>query len=315
VSQAVVQSTVEFTSDLCSDIVSSIKESTSRTLLAHNVPVEEIRQLEAKFDELSNPFRGLETEGKRRRKIAKSICYVAPESKSLGPSTRSVTVASGSSQTKFVEDTFQFVPLRKQMKVLLENTCLMAKILECKESENRLLRSVLDGTYIKNLPPSDVPVVWILLFYDDLETANALGPHAVIHKLACFYFSIVNVSPKYSSALRNVFLAAVAKTVDVKHYGIDRVTETLLDQFKDLENNLLEVTTDNYTGPVRIRLCQVTGDNLGLHSLFGFVECFVANFPCRRCCLSLDEVRHAVVVRPDKGRTVEGHTRDVIMTY
>lgn len=36
-------------------------------------------------------------------------------------------------------------------------------------------------------------------------------------------------------------------------------------------------------------IVQVTGDNLGVHSLFGFVESFSARYCCRFCLLEKDD--------------------------
>ena len=36
---------------------------------------------------------------------------------------------------------------------------------------------------------------------------------------------------------------------------------------------------------VKVALGQVSGDNLGMHGLFGFTESFVANHPCRFCLI------------------------------
>jgi hypothetical protein len=51
----------------------------------------------------------------------------------------------------------------------------------------------------------------------------------------------------------------------------------------ELSKNPIQIETDVYSGPVQICLGQVTGDNLGLHQIFGLSESFVCNYPCRFC--------------------------------
>lgn len=48
-----------------------------------------------------------------------------------------------------------------------------------------------------------------------------------------------------------------------------------------LESDGIEIPL--YNGYVRGTVVQVTGDNLGLHSLFGLVESFSARYCCRFC--------------------------------
>lgn len=57
----------------------------------------------------------------------------------------------------------------------------------------------------------------------------------------------------------------------------------LFETFEVLEKEGIEIPL--YSAHVRGSVVQVTGDNLGLHSLFGLVESFSARY-CRRFCLT-----------------------------
>ncbi|KYN00534.1 hypothetical protein ALC62_08692, partial [Cyphomyrmex costatus] len=102
--------------------------------------------------------------------------------------------------------------------------------------------------------PTDSIVLPIVLFYDAFETQNPLGGHASNHKMGATYFSLLCIPPQFSSKLDNIFL-------------------TLLFN----EKNRIEFGNKS--------------DNLGIHEICGFVESFVANFPCRVCKMSRNLLR------------------------
>lgn len=106
-------------------------------------------------------------------------------------------------------------------------------------------------------------------FFDEFETSNPLGSKRGIHKLGAIYFTLRNFPPKFNSSLANIHFDAILEPIvsDLK------VLET--DGFKDpLSRNLVHGS-----------VVQVTGDNLGIHGLFGSVESFSARNCCRFCLI------------------------------
>lgn len=123
----------------------------------------------------------------------------------------------------------------------------------------------------------------IQLFYDDFETANPLGSKKGIHKLGAIYFTLRNFPPKFNSSLVNIHLCALFHTQDIKSYGFENILEPIINDLKVLETDGIHVPT--FKGSVHGTVVQVTGDNLGLHGIFGFVESFSARYCCRFCIL------------------------------
>lgn len=81
----------------------------------------------------------------------------------------------------------------------------------------------------------------------------------------------------------------------------------LVDDLKILETQGIEVPFSDL--PLLGSVIQITGDNLGLHGLFGFVESFSARYFCRFCLTSKDESQ-SVFTEDDPGmifRTREIH--------
>lgn len=50
--------------------------------------------------------------------------------------------------------------------------------------------------------------------------------------------------------------------------------------------------TDSFDGIVKFCVGAITGDNLGLNSILGFVESFSANHPCRICRADRNQIRN-----------------------
>ncbi len=148
-------------------------------------------------------------------------------------------------------------------------------------NKNGIYSDIEDGLYIKSHPlfSTEKNALQIQLFYDDFETTNPLGSKKGIHKLCGIYFTLRNFTPQFNSSLTNIHLCALFHAQDIKTYGFDAILEPIVNDIKVLENKGIQ----GPDGFVRGSIVQVTGDNLGLHSLFGFVESFRARYNCRFC--------------------------------
>lgn len=81
----------------------------------------------------------------------------------------------------------------------------------------------------------------------------------------------------------NIHLCALFHAQDIKRYGLNVILEPLVNDLKVLEIEGLKIPTTEHA--IRGTVVQVTGDNLGLHVLFGFVESFGARYCCHFCLL------------------------------
>ena len=118
----------------------------------------------------------------------------------------------------------------------------------------------------------------IQLFYEDFETENPLGSKKGIHKLGAIYFKF---SPNLS-ALINMNLCALFHAQDIKRYGFILTLKPLVNDIKVLETEVLNISMSESV--IHGTIVQVTGDNLGSHGLFGFVESF-SRYCCHFCLL------------------------------
>nr|XP_055057381.1 uncharacterized protein LOC129441715 [Misgurnus anguillicaudatus] len=112
---------------------------------------------------------------------------------------------------------------------------------------------------------------------NDFETANLLGSKKGIQKLGGIYFTLRNFPPQFNSSLANVHLCALLHSQDIKTYGFGAILEPNVNDIKILETKGIK----GLGGSVRGSIVQVTGDNLGLHCLFVYLESFRARYCCR----------------------------------
>jgi hypothetical protein len=79
---------------------------------------------------------------------------------------------------------------------------------------------------------------------------------------------------------------------DVKRYGYNQILKPLFLQLQQLESDAgLAVNVAGQVKTVHGILGLFSADNLGAHSLLGFLESFSANFPCRFCLAHKDDFR------------------------
>nr|XP_021323512.1 uncharacterized protein LOC108180038 [Danio rerio] len=69
----------------------------------------------------------------------------------------------------------------------------------------------------------------------------------------------------------------------ISKHGFDKILEPLVKDISSLETNGIQIPL--FYHAVYGTIVQVTGDNLGIHSLFGFVESFSARYCCHFCLL------------------------------
>lgn len=81
--------------------------------------------------------------------------------------------------------------------------------------------------------------------------------------------------------MESIYLAILCKAGDTKQFGFQRVLEPLLTDLKSLEKDGLFVPGSGKV--IRGTVVSVVADNLGAHSLAGFVKNFTGYYVCRFC--------------------------------
>lgn len=243
-------------------------------------------KIELSFQKLENPFTRLDSEAKRNKLFSEKWGSAEPIEKVLGTrfdSRRNKT--TNTYDQVIVTDKFTYVPILENLKMIFNNPELVDMLKLRHKPKEGVYTDLRDGTYFKNSPLFSVEkdALQIQLFYDDFETANPLGSKKVVHKLGAIYFTLRNFPPVLNSSLVNIHLCALFHAQDIKRYGFNSILEPLVHDLKILETQGLQIPT--FEDVIYGTLVQVTGDNLGLHCLFGFVESFGAHYCCCFCLL------------------------------
>lgn len=123
----------------------------------------------------------------------------------------------------------------------------------------------------------------LFLYYDDFEVNNPLGSHAGVQKLGAVYVSLACLPPELSSTLDNIILTSLFKTDTKKSFGNLAVFKNLIDELNYLETVGIGITVNNKEHTIFFMVGLIIGDNLGMHSILGLTESFVATYPCRFC--------------------------------
>ena len=307
-------------SELVESIVSHLQEFVSNTIkyavgISSDTTQSIVSEIDEHFAEFKNPFSGLETNYLEDRFFEKSGCLIVPEEKVLGHRMdQRNNVSSTCVQQVVVSDTTCYIPISRVLKKFLEQPGVWNSIQSHKLSVNSdtVLRDFHDGEYYKNHGIlSDDNCISLGLYNDDMETANPLGSHATIHKLGFLYYIVKNLPPKYNSTLVNCHLLQVYYSADVKKYGFCHILEPFVQEMRKLEVDGLDICVEGKPIHIKVTLGQVSGDNLGMHSLFGFVESFSANYPCRFCTMHKAEMQSNYLEDIALLRSKDVHNRHV----
>ena len=266
------------------EVVNGIQDQIKETVLSCLSDEKTVEKVEQTLGHLDNPFTQLNSVEKRRKYFSKKWGVVAPVKKVIGSRfDNRWNKNTGTFDQVLVSDTLAYIPLLLTLQSVLKQSSVIDMFTSVQSSRSNLYSDLRDGTYFKKHPlfSKDIPSLQIQFFYDDFEPCNPLGSKKGSHKLGAIYFTLRNFPPKYNSCLANIHLCMLFHTQDIKKYGFATILEPLVNDLKILETGGIDFP--GLGGRINGSIFQVTGDNLGLHGLFGYVESFSAKYCCRFC--------------------------------
>jgi len=199
---------------------------------------------------------------------------------------------------KFIDEcncteTFQYVPILDSLRILLKNEDVRTQIMNPPAQVDGHLASFRDGNLYKNHPVfSHVEYgLEIILYSDEFEIVNPLGPHKKKHKLMAFYFTLGNLHQRCRSQMCAMFLVLLCKSSSVQKHGFSAIAAVINREFSVLEND--GIVVDGYPRAIHGALAFIAGDNLNSHIIGGFNASFSPNvsYVCRYCLTSNTEMR------------------------
>lgn len=297
VSNNVVLSVVESMGDYVNELHKKLKEQVMSAVPSDS-PCR--NAAEEVFSNIFNPFSELNTNSKWTKYLTEKWGVVEPVEINLGVRYDSKrNKISGIYEQVPVNDTSIYVPLFKTLEFIFKNAEVCGKLNKASTLDD-FYKDFCDGKYYKQHPLffKCKGALEIQVYYDDFETSNPLGSKQGIHKLGCLYFTLRNLSPSLNSSLMNIHLISLFHSQDAKKYGIDKILAPFIDDVKVLEQSGMDVSFTEQ--PLYGTIAQITGDNLGLNSVLGYVESFSANCYCRMCLT--DKVSAQTVFSEDDPR-------------
>ncbi|XP_036973983.1 uncharacterized protein LOC119030471 [Acanthopagrus latus] len=181
--------------------------------------------------------------------------------------------------------TFQYVPILPLLSQLVDKRHIQNTILKNKRPSDvsSEYRSFHDGSLLREnsfLCEGELKLP-LILYINDFEVCNPLGTSRKKHKVTAVYWVFADIPATLRSTLTSIYLSMLCKANDVKQYGYAKVLDPLLKDLKSFEDNGIFVPSLGKV--VKGTVLAVVADNLGAHSIAGFVESFSASHFCRFC--------------------------------
>ncbi|KAK2857880.1 hypothetical protein Q7C36_005799 [Tachysurus vachellii] len=200
--------------------------------------------------------------------------------------------------------TFQYVPILQSLSQVLKNIEEKDLVTQKNTGCASRYQSFHDGSHFHaNEFFADVERLSLILYIDDFEVCNPLGTSRKIHKVTAVYWVLGNFPAHARSTLASINLAILCKADDTKRFGFQKVLEPLLTDLQSLEKDGIFIPS---LGKVmKGTVVSVVADNLGAHSVGGFIENFTGSHVCRFCLadrsqFQTTEVRSGLFQRRDK---------------
>jgi hypothetical protein len=206
----------------------------------------------------------------------------------------------------------QYVPIHDSILQLLQKPGFFEMLDKQTSYSGKRFSSFRDGKFFRdgNFPSQ---IIFINVYFDEAEVANPLGSKSGKHKLANFYFSIQDMPRHYNSSIHNIILLCSLKSNDLKILSANTVLNVIVSELLDLWKNGINFINAGQQMNVKVALSQLSGDNLGIHTILGFSEGFNANFPCRRCKMKKSECQVAIQEDHSRIRTITDYNNDILV--
>ena len=179
-----------------------------------------------------------------------------------------------------------YVPILETLEKLFNDKSVENAInLTAQPPKDELLTDFTDGKVFCNNKffRNEKKGLQVILYQDSFEVVNPIGSAKKKHKILAIYMSIGNLPDNLRSHINTIKLVVLCKEIDFDH---KKVYGQIVDDIKTLEERGIQINGNFIKGS----LVFITGDNLGSHSLGGFVENFIkSHYFCRYCLVTRNE--------------------------
>lgn len=222
----------------------------------------------------------------------------------------------GSTVTSFVSAKAHWIPLKETLVRIFSNAeffktvkCYVQQLLE----DTTFLGNFIQGQYWREKLKhcNNKFVLPLILYHDDFESGNALGSHCGKNSIGVLYAFIPCLRPQFAALLDHIYTVLIFRAQDRKQFGNYNTFRHAIDEINDMTANDIEVECEGKKEKKFFEIGLITGDNLGLNSIFEFVESFSANFCCRVCKMAKSSLNTSWKEDDSLLRTKENYEADL----
>ena len=224
--------------ELVGVVCDQVRDKTSKFLQETSIFAK--NKLEQELQSMRIPFENFNSQHKLEKYLKNDGQLLEVKEFDLGPASSN--------------DHIYYVEISDFIKKLCSRPGFIDNILQKNAPSDEILSSYKDGAHYSDT--SEVPVVDILLYYDDLECCNSLGSRAGRNgKLGLFYFQILNMADHLRSQLDNIFLLACTLTENIKKYGMNSCLRPIVDLLLKLWQTGVVIESPIFTGVIKVLEC------------------------------------------------------------
>lgn len=231
----------------------------------------------------------VESEYSRRKYYSNHCSLVEPQEVLLGTELRNIK-----GHMTDVKRYGYCIPLQKALQALLNLPEVLTAVSTSHYSESSMMKDICDGMYIRTHPLflKDPNALAIVLNHDDMEIVNPLGSRIKKNKLSMFYFYLANIQPQFRSKLVAIQLVAIARSRDLRKYGVDKLLEDFVTTVNELQCRGIKFKIGTSERLVYGTLVMAPCDTLAAQWIGGFKEGVgFAVKPCRTCEVTQTEAK------------------------
>lgn len=259
--------------------------------------------IDSSSDYILKKIKTMNTTTKLKNIIRKNPLFVEPTEKAIGLKWKNAKVdpLTQIPDHGLIQSTFQYVSILKTLEALFKNDIFRELYIKYNKHEKHkcvsgIYKDFCCGSICRSVDIFNDPLsLQLVLAVDAFEVCCPIKTKAKKHKVDATYFQIKNVPTEYRSKLENIFLVSLCSTINFKReYDYNHIADLIVDEINILATDGIKVGDDCVKGS----LINISADNLGAHTVIGFVECFIANYYCRYCECSKTECQ--TLVKEDK---------------
>ena len=270
-----------------------------------------VTDLLSELEESLSSFNIVRTDYRQKKYLKEKCGLIEPEEVLLGTRCEQYLDKDKISSLKYVPETLQYMSVKKTIKNVLsafskefENNALSEK--------TGIMKDYRDGEQLKkhSLFNKEPNALQLQMYFDEFETVNPLGSKTKVHKVGGLYMTVKNLPTQINSKLVNIHPIIYCHSQDIKKYGFKTIFSRVLDDLQDLERGVtMEINGKEKV--VKAALVMWSGDNLGIHQVFGLCESFQANKPCHYCYGKREDFSNYLTIDHFKLRTHETYLNDI----